>query len=187
MIPIVSFYTIDTPYEQEAQEMKASAEAVGLRDIRLYPVLSKGSWERNCQLKAEIIQQAAHELQTPFLYVDSDARFNEYPAMLDYAWDQDIAVHYFKGRELLSGTLWVNPSHETFALLAMWIVLNLEQPRVWDQKTLAQAIQQQPDLRVLRLPAEYCYIYDLSKQHYGVRNAVITHYQASRKYKRGMK
>lgn len=187
MIPIVSFYTIGTPYEQEAQEMKNSAHDVGLTDVRLYPVSSKGSWERNCQQKAEIIQRAAHDLCKPFLYVDSDARFQEYPHMLEYAWDQDIAIHYFKGKELLSGTIWMNPSHATYALLAMWNVLNIEQPRAWDQKTLHQAIQQQPDLKVLRLPTEYCYIYDLSKQHYGERQAIVTHYQASRKYKRGIK
>lgn len=189
MIPVVSFYTVDTPYEQEIMEMEVSANEVGLTEIHLYPVRSKGSWEANCQQKAAVLQQAAEDLKKPFLYVDADARFQKFPTLLTLNIQEqyDIAVHYFQGWELLSGTLWINPTPYVKVLLAEWVRYNREQPRAWDQRTLHEALRYHDQNRILRLPTEYCYIFDLSPRIYGERSPVIVHYQASRKYKRGMK
>lgn len=188
MIPIVSFYTTDTPYFQEAQDMQSSAIEVGLGRFYLYPVESRGSWEANCQIKAEVLLDAARKLKEPFLYVDADARFNQYPDLFDLDWSHyDIGIHYFKGTELLSGTIWLNYTPNTIALLLNWIQINKHMPTMWDQKTLERAIQMQAKLNILHLPPEYTWIFDLSKKHYQEKKPVITHHQASRKYKREIK
>lgn len=189
MIPVVGFYTKDTPYYSEAIDMRASAKSVGISEVVLYAVENKGSWERNCQLKAEVLLNAAEELKRPFLYVDADARFEKPPTLFDIHWHgyYDIGIHFFQGAELLTGTIWVNPTLHTKRVLCDWIALCEKMPGTWDQKVLERVLGMQTRFRVLHLPPEYTWIYDLSQQHYGERSPVIVHYQASRRYKRTVK
>ena len=186
MIPIVSYYTKDTPYAQEVQGMKDSAERLDMFDLHILPVQNLGNWEANCQQKADVLCRVADALDYPFLYVDADARFQSVPHLFKYGIDKDydIAVHYFRGHELLSGTIWINPTLETKSVLEEWRIFNKERPKEWDQRTLQRVINQSPKLRILRLPCEYCYIFDLSQKYYPECNPTIVHYQASRKYKR---
>lgn len=189
MLDVVGFYTKNTPYEAEAMAMKFSADPLGM-NVHLYGLPSRGRWEANCQLKAEVLLTMASEMKKPFLYVDADARFFRYPELFDcqIACEYDLAFHYFRSTELLSGTIWVNPTVETMGTLQEWAELNRELPNEWDQRTLHKVVNQSPKLRILRLPAEYCYIYDLSAKHYpAVKDPIIVHYQASRKYKQDIK
>ena len=185
MIPIVGFYTEKTPYEKEAQELIANAQSFNLVPL-VHKVPSRGNWEANCQIKAEVLAQTADQLSVPFLYVDVDARFAKYPVLFDYQLhkDYDIGLHFFRGSELLSGTIWINPTIETKGTLEEWRLSNLERPKEWDQRNLQHIINKSPKLRILRLPCEYAFIHDLSERHYGACDPVIVHYQASRKYKR---
>lgn len=185
MIPVVGFYTVNTPYAQEAQKMVESARSVGLCSIRVFGVPPRANWYANCQIKLEVLLQCCQEMDQPFLYVDVDARFEAYPAMFDLDWSSyDIGAHYFKDKELLSGTLWINPTEATKQLLQECIKRFKEAPKAWDQKMLQLVISEQSNLRVWKLPPEYTFIYDLSRRYYGLHiKPVITHYQASRKYK----
>lgn len=187
MIPVVSFYTSGTPYEKEAQEMKASANRKGLSDVSLFKVGNLGSWALNCQQKVEVLLEACRVIQEPFLYVDADARFKQRPTLLyNHSLSEfDIGIHYFKQVEVLSGTIWINPTERTFALLHTWQQLCKENPRTWDQKLLEAAIAKHPETKVFKLPPEYTWIFDLSLRFYGdTLSPVIVHNQASRKYKR---
>lgn len=188
MIPIVGFYTINTPYEMEALEMRASAFSVGLSDVNLYRVASTGMWSKNCQQKAEVLLDACQKLREPFLYVDVDARFVQYPHLFDGLWLQnyDLAVHFYKGSELLTGTMWVNPTQHTYNLLKMWIQENQEHPHEWDQKVLQRTIEGCVNsVDLFKLPPEYTWIFDTSPKVYGPDiEPVIVHYQASRRFKR---
>jgi hypothetical protein len=187
MIPIVSFYTKDTPYDIEVMAMRESAIKVGLTKFYLCGIKSRGSWIANCQAKAEVLLSYTNVIHEPFLYVDADAIFKQYPTMFEHQWPYDIGFHYFKGEELLSGTIWVNPTHATKALLKSWLAINQHMPTAWDQKTLQRAAQMQSGLRILHLPPEYTWIFDLSEQQYGHKDPVIVHMQASRKYKRDIR
>jgi len=186
MIPVVSFYTENTPYETEAFEMKESAHAVGLLDVNLFKVQSSGSWARNCQQKVEILIEACEVIKEPFLYVDADARFVCPPYLMrgTLLSCYDLAVHYFKQTELLSGTIWVNPTVHTRTLLDMWQEACYKAPGIWDQKALSDVLSKYPAVDVFKLPPEYTWIFDLSPKFYGFNlEPVIVHYQASRKYK----
>src|SRR3990167_5427875 len=169
MIPVVGFYTIDTSYQQEAEAMKASALTVGIEDVYLYPVKSLGTWERNCQQKAEILFQACKDLRRPFLYVDADARFNQLPSEDWEAWERwyDIGIHYFRGIEALSGTMYINPTPHTRFLLLNWISLCMDNPRIWDQKLLDNILKINNNTRIKKLIPEYTWIFDLFPRQYG--------------------
>jgi len=187
MVPIVSFFTTDTPYEQEAIEMERSARNVGLKNIHIYPISNRGSWEANCQAKSQVLLQAVASLRRrPFFYVDADARFERLPQIAPYLLSSDFGAHMFRGKELLSGTLWVNPTVKTIMLLSDWTIQCRKQPGVWDQKILQQVLKQREGLiDFVDLPPEYTWIHDLSARVYGHRKeVVIKHYQASRRYKR---
>lgn len=185
MVPVVSFYTVGTPYEDEVKMMESSAREVGIREIITYPVSNKGSWEANCQEKAQVLLRAVADLgRKPFLYVDSDARFKQFPVLIDYV-NIDFAAHYFRGRELLSGTLWVNPTVRTVLLLGDWALENRKNPKKWDQRTLQSVLERRAGLiNFCRLPPQFTWIHDLSPRVYGNIEPVICHYQASRRYKR---
>lgn len=187
MIPVVSFFTKNTPYEQEAEEMKASALDHGVEQVYLYPVDSLGEWTKNCAQKPTVLLQACSDLKRPFLYLDVDARFKQYPLLFDYDWTHyDIGAHYFKKTELLSGTLYINPTSNTISLLKNWESYCKLKTASWDQRMLEKAVQTYyGKKRIWELPPEYVFIYDHSKRQYPyVKNPVIIHYQASRKYKK---
>ena len=187
MIPVIGFYTKDSPYEREAKAMKASAHAIGIEEVQLYEVKSRGTWERNCQQKAEILLQACEDIGNPFIYVDADARFTSLP-MVGSDWvDYDIGIHYFKGTELLTGTIYINPTERTQKVLTDWIGACMLSAHRWDQRILADILRGDSITRVLSLAPEYTWIFDLSKRYYGDLQPIITHYQASRRYKRGVK
>jgi hypothetical protein len=185
MIPVVSFYTRNTPYEQEAFAMRESAYGVGLFEVVLFAINSKGTWASNCQQKVEILQQALEVIKGPCLYVDADARFKNRPELLQGAWLRcyDMALHYFKGTELLSGTIWLNSTDHTRKLLEDWKESCTQHPKMWDQRVLAQLLEDNHTIDIYKLPPEYTWIYDLSPKVYGKSEPVIEHYQASRKYK----
>jgi hypothetical protein len=190
MISVVGFYTVDTPYEDEAKAWISSIieSCPPNMGVKLYPVSSRGSWEKNCALKPEIILQACDDLKCPFLYVDIDARFKKYPELFDLDWSHyNIGVHYFRNRELLSGTIWVNPVPETINLLQAWKNACMDSPNIWDQRTLSKTLLMHGNVNILKLPPEYTFIYDLSLTYYGSNiSPVILHTQASRKYKRSI-
>jgi hypothetical protein len=188
MIPVVCFFTKNTPYEQEALEMEESLWHFGIKGVTFYPVDHQGQWVRNCALKPKILTQACEDLKTPFLYVDADARFTNEPILFDTDWSHyDLGVHFFKDRELLTGTIYVNPTNITIQLFKYWYNYCMNHPGAWDQRALATILPLATGLKIMHLPPEYTFIYDLSKQFYGpevAERAVITHYQASRKYRR---
>ena len=181
--PIVAgFYTRDTPYEDEARQMVESAQLFGL-EFALRGFDSLGNWDANTHIKPTFLRDLLREkAPRSLLYVDADGRFRQKPRAL-YGATCDIAVHYRVGRdELLSGTIFLNPTDATFELLDRWIELCDTQPRIWDQRLLDIAIKSMDDkIDVMKLPASYTLIYDLMRDQ---GPPVIEHFQASRRFKK---
>ncbi|NIP35271.1 MAG: hypothetical protein GWN12_10025, partial [Thermoplasmata archaeon] len=156
---------MDTPYEAEAEVLKASLETVGYSyDIRGVP--NQGSWQRNTQLKARFVQHMlASYPGRPLLYLDVDAVMVQPPDLLD-GMDADIAaVHFARKAELLSGTVWWGNTVQCNRVVRKWIRLNERHPErlpngkeAWDQRTLALAIKKIEGLRFVELPQEYTWI-----------------------------
>jgi hypothetical protein len=179
---VVSFYTEKTPYADEVKKLAASAERFGLNCwIKGAPNL--GSWEKNCQYKAVFIREALDQFSDDVVWVDADAVFEQIPTLFDEL-TCDIAYHYLEYRkELLSGTLFIKNNEKMRASLDQWIALN-KTNNEWDQKNLQQIVEQDNTLQCDILPEAYCKIHKHKVQV--ERNPVITHYQASRRYRRAI-
>ncbi len=177
---IVSFYTEDTPYEQEVQKLIASVNRFQLPS-HIKGVKNLGSWEKNCQYKANYILDALHAFEENIVWVDADAVFMKAPVLFDTL-QCDIGYHYLPHRqELLSGTLFVRNNEKMKQVVQQWIEVNATNNE-WDQKNLQGIVEADAALKKEVLPMEYCKI--VNNRHQPTNNPVIMHYQASRRYKR---
>lgn len=167
-------------YSETAQRLIESLEKFGLEhDIETYQ--DRGSWVENCSYKAEFIKKM-HQRHGRIVWLDADAVVKKEPALFK-SLRTDIAFHRFKGKELLSGTLFFNDTEAAERVISAWVEKNQENPDKWDQKNLDDVVKYFPALEISILPPEYCFIFDLSRNHYGNLDPVIEHYQASRQFR----
>ena len=179
---IVSFYTLNTGYEDEIENLLDSINKFDLT-YWISGIKSLGSWDANTKYKVQLIKEALSHKNYNIVYVDADAIIKQYPVAFETI-NKPMAMHYRNGKELLSGTLFFKPCAITSKVLDMWEQLCIENPKSWDQTLLKRAIQLLgAEKYVQQLPASYCKIFDLMSD---VENPVIEHYQASRKYKRAL-
>lgn len=177
---IVSFYTVNTPYEREVQNLKTSIKKFGLKS-HIMGAPNLGSWEKNCQYKAEYIREAMDMFDENIVWIDADAVFQKEPVLFDTL-NCDLAYHYLEYRkELLSGTLFIQNNEKMKAVIDQWIALN-KTNNLWDQVNLQTIVESHTNLNTYVLPEAYCKIFKHRVQT--ERDPVITHYQASRRYKR---
>lgn len=177
---IVSYFTIKTPYAQEVDNLRKSLRQFGVKhEIQGAPNL--GSWEKNCQYKAIFIREMLDQFSEDIVWVDADAVLMKEPVLFD-SLEVDLAYHYLPHREeLLSGTLFLKNNAIVRTLVDDWIALN-DTNMEWDQKNLQALVEGHETLTTEILPAEYCKI---NKHRIQVaHDPVITHYQASRRFKR---
>ena len=176
---IVCYYT--ALYQFEAERLEKSL-------LNFLPDVSSiieerqesGNWEMNTHYKAVFIKE---KLTQPIIWTDADSQIKRYPALFDVI-ECDVAFHWFKDEELISGTMYWNNTPKAHELLDSWIRLNKMFPQNWDQVNLQNALNGIQDINVYKLPPEYNFITDLSREHYGNLNPVFEHFQASRKYKK---
>jgi len=193
---IISFYTKNTPYQLEIQNLIASCEAFDL-EIQVEGVESFGTWELNCAYKPFFILKTLDELQMPLLWVDADGVFVQKPTWQE-AFQSDLSVRYHSElpkdhpSKVISSTIFVAPTPQARHLLKMWIKecqKSLLDPNrkeeFWDQMALRDAIlQKPPEITVSSLPLTYAKIFDHPQDCKEVASPVIEHYQASRRSKK---
>lgn len=179
----VSFYT--PTYAGEAAELIRSLGVFGLgSDVRAVPDF--GSWERNCGHKPEFLAGLRVEYPgIPLVWVDADARVIRRPELFD-GLTADFAAHWLGSTELLSGTLYFADTRAGNELLSAWADACRKAPGDWDQLVLQRTMHAVPGLTIEQLPPEYTWIDgggdpDISEHHYGKREPVIVHGQASRR------
>lgn len=172
------FYTRGTDYEQEAAQCVESLDQFRL-EYDVAEVTACGSWVGNCALKAAVIAEVMRRYpDRPIVYLDADARVRRRPTLFEtMPPDVDFAAHWRHGAELLSGTLYFGATARAAELVARWQQACESDPNRWDQKHLQDIVESSPDLRVLRLPAEYCRVFDDPK----MGEPVIEQLQASRR------
>lgn len=180
---VVCFFTLNTPYAEEARRLKESCVRLGL-DHRIVGVQPRGSWEANCAYKARFVEEWWRALGRPVLWADADAIVRRSPELLRGV-AADFAVHRALGWMFASGTVFFNQTAEAEALLVRWRERCEADPKTWDQVHLDAAwediVLRQP-LETLWLPREYTYIADLEDGAL-TEDPVIEHTQASRRYK----
>lgn len=174
---VISYYTEGSAYKEESLRLKDSLLRLGI-EHQICEVPNRGSWQANTQYKAQFILEKVEQTQRPVLYVDADAMFEQYPALLD-DFPHDFACHYRDGKELLSGTLYFGGGDLSRTILREWIDENERNKNLWDQRNLQTVLWRMGGKHDL-LPAQYCCIFDLMAH---VLDPVILHFQASRRLK----
>lgn len=188
---IVSFYTPGYYAQVANQRLLPSLRALGLdHDVR--EVFLGEGWAKRTQFKAEFLQHMrAEHIDQDLLWVDVDAVVHADPfeTLRDGYQYCDLAAHYLRGEELLSGTLWMPAAGmRTDELLDEWRTVNERGGKeAWDQRNLQAAIaelQQTGHLAIAELPPQLCFIHDTMRRlHPGV-TPIIEHFQASREVRR---
>jgi len=181
---IISCYTENTGYEQEAEKLKKTMRKFGLDTSYVLPFESRGNWEQNCIYKATFILEILQKISTPVVWLDSDARIYKSPDLFDSI-TEDIGLFYLKGKILAGSVMYWAPHKICFKILKRWIKESQQNKYnfkiVIEQSTLSKIIEQTPKLKVHRLPDEYCTIDKFVKI---TKDMVIYQTQASRRLKK---
>jgi len=191
---IVSFYTYDTLYQLEVQNLIASCEQFHL-ETEIEGVPSFGSWELNCAYKPFFILKKLEELKRPVLWVDADGVFVRKPEILeefkaDFATRINRDLSETHPSRVVSSTIYVNYTPNAVKILQSWTQecrrMLLDPQRTeefWDQIALRNVLNTvKADVR--SLPLAYIKIFDHPLDDEQEPNPVIMHYQASRRLKR---
>ncbi len=192
---VVSFYTLDTPYEEEVKYLQASCESFQIEN-QIEGIPSAGSWERNCAFKPIFILKKMEECQRPLLWVDADAVFIR-PLENLSVFSADFAVRIYPCPEdhpskIVSATLFINNTEAARNLVYLWAkecLLMLEDKErvqeVWDQDALRRVLfTKAHKAQVVPLPVEYSKIVGHPGDEEECLDPVIIQNQASRRYKR---
>lgn len=176
---IVSYWTPEYA-ETAAEHLLPSLSQAGLAaDVEA--IKGFGSWQSNTIHKSAFLLRKHDEHRDDgLLWVDADARVYADPFPYLSALDCHLGAHYLRGSELLSGTLWLPATEIRGQILARWHAENMLQRNRWDQKNLATVLDRMPELKIARLPPEYCFIFDTSRKLHPETSPVIEHFQASR-------
>ena len=189
---VVGYYTVNTPYEEEAQNLLNSLNKLGLNhDIS--GVKTLGSWQANTRFKAGFMldmlnKHPKHRL----LYVDCDAVVHQSPDLFKN-YNCDIAVRWqdfrWRKNECLSGTIYMENNERTRRICELWRDINInegnESSRMeqWNLDTVITQMKGDPSFSYKNLPPEYTMIFDSMRGMYPNIVPVIEHFQASRRFR----
>lgn len=191
---VVGYYTVNTPYEQEAKKTIASCVRLGLNHD-IVGVKNLGSWQANTRFKAKfMLDMLEKHMNKRLLYVDCDAVINELPVLFkDY--EADVAVRWqdfrWRANECLSGTIYLENNEKTKKLCRMWLDINETQGmnakgfEQWNLGTAIETMKATDGLIAKNLPPEYCQFDLIEKIYPNLKKGrgVIQHFQKSRIYK----
>ena len=200
---VCTFFTTGTPYQAEAEALRRSVEAQGLK-CEVYERPHPGSWLAAQCLTPGVIEQCLYQNGgAPVLFMDADARLEARPTLL-FDWYRegraDVGVYLLAnggkyavppgGPTLCSGTSWWTHKPDTLQVLREWRRVaerwcERTQHRGSDQLALYGVMQHHPDLRWGILPPEYCWIEGISEERFpeAAGQVVVRHHQKSREWK----
>lgn len=191
---VIGFFTVNTPYEHEAETLKLSLQPHKY-DHDIVGVPNLGSWQKNTQYKARFVMDMLNKHPSrSLLYLDVDCIMIQPPLVLDdLNGSVDIAAcHFADSNELMSGTVWFSNSGLCRHVVEKWIEFNRLYPDVlpdkrtpaWDQRTLEMAIKSTPGTRFLELPQAYTYVTELTQKRFPNLVPVILHTRGAYRFKK---
>lgn len=193
---VVSYYTKDTLYQLEVQNLIASCEQWQL-EHHVEPIASFGSWERNCAFKPFFLFKMLEQFNRPIFWVDADAVFKKAPQHLDvFAHDFAVRInHDFEDShpsKVISGSLYVNATEGAKRILKSWAKECLDSlsdaqrtVEVWDQIALRDVLARGVSGATYgSLPHGYMAIMGNALDEKQIPDITISHYQASRRFKK---
>lgn len=188
---IVSYYTENTPYEEEIKGLIESCKKLNL-PTSMDPIPNFGTWEKNCCFKPKYILKKLLDLQSPVLWIDADAIVYQKPTLFETL-EADVAVRIIEEvpnthpSKMTSGTLFFNHTPKAIEVLQEWDeeTENLLQtdPELWDQISLRNVLLRS-SATVYPLDARYCQVYNRIEDEETLKNSLVIHFQASRTLKK---
>jgi len=189
---IVAYYTLNTPYEDEAKKLIRSLSKLGLNHD-VVGVTNLGNWQANTRFKAKFMEDMLNKhIGKNLLYVDSDAIVHSRPILFEN-YNADIAVRWqdfrWRKNECLSGTIFMANNEKTRELCRRWQRINTsEGPNAttfeqWNLGNVIKEMEAEGKITSKNLPPEYTMIFDSMRAMYPDIVPVIEHFQASRKLK----
>jgi hypothetical protein len=189
---VVGYYTVNTPYENEAEKLTKSLDKLKL-NYDVIGVANLGNWQANTRFKAKFMEDMLNKhLTKNLLYVDVDAIVHSRPILFEN-YNCDIAVRWqdFKWRknECLSGTIFMANTGTMRELCQRWQKINIKEgpnATTFEQWNLGNIIKEMENEKLIiskNLPPEYTMIFDSMKSIYPNVVPVIEHFQASRRLK----
>lgn len=188
---VISFYTVNTPYEQEVMRLINSCERLDLEHC-IEGRESKRSWEENCGVKPFYILEKLNQLKRPILWVDADGAFLKMPSFDQFAsFDFSVRIVDFLPKshreKVISNTVFVNYTPQGLSIVERWgksFQRKLKNdPKIWDQEVLRDIVLKEKNAKILPMPLAYSKIYDLDAHRIEQEKVIIEHYQASRLFK----
>lgn len=181
----ISFFTINTGYEDEVKNLITSLECLQL-PYYIEGMESKNDWVKNCAMKPGFILNTMIKFKNHTLvWIDADAVVKKYPIMFhnsNRSYMKSIACGFIKQkRELLSGTIYIKNDTKALSILSNWVDLQQKYQNKWDQVVLQMIYNKQKESFMI-LPFTYIKIFD-NKYMKSDEEPVIEHYQASRRFK----
>ncbi len=158
----ISYYTVDTPYEDMAKELADSLDRLNMPH-EFEGLASRGSWVANTCLKSECVSRFWNAAEGPICWLDADSTVAREPWFLcDNPFDFAIVRRH--GWRFMSGMIFLNKTAGAQALLTEWTALCKRYPYVWDQALLSFAwytVARRGGIRTLWLPVD---IFDIPAQ-----------------------
>lgn len=182
---VVSFYTVDTMYEKEAEYLMRSLEKFQISH-RIFGIkASSDKWVEVCQIKPHIIKMVLDSAEGYVCWLDADSTMVRDPGFLkDPPRRYPVFGHQKRPRVFMSGTVLFSATKEARDMLQQWIDLQ-EKPEhrgvSWDQEVMSIVFCKNKNL-VGVLPPEYLKKFDKKGG-----NPVVVHWMASREYVRNQK
>ena len=191
---VVGYYTVNTPYEEEAKNLLQSLNKLNVNhDIS--GVKTLGNWQANTRFKAGFMLDMLNKHPNHrLLYVDVDAVVHKSPDLFKN-YNCDIAVRWqdfrWRKNECLSGTIYMENNERTRRICELWRDINVtegnESNRMeqWNLDTVINQMKKEdPNFTYKNLPPEYTMIFDSMRGMYPNISPVIEHFQASRRFKK---
>jgi tetratricopeptide (TPR) repeat protein len=181
----VSMFTVETPYEEEIKNLKKTLDDLGL-PYEFVGVRNMGSWEKNTQMKPHIIKMVMDKYKKDIVWLDADAVVNKHPEFF-YHLNCDISFHLLKEwNEKMTGTMFFRNNTPTREVLDKWINLNSQNNNP-DAINFQYVIDNDPvpGIVITDLPVDYINVSDI--KYLMCDDPVITHHQASRRFKESVK
>lgn len=179
----VSMFTSGTPYEEEIKTLQKSLDKFGL-PYEFVGLRNLGNWEKNTQMKSQVIKTVMDKYNKDVVWVDADAEVLEYPELF-YTLKCDLAFHYIKEwDEKMTGTMFFKNNTVSREILNKWINHNASNNNP-DGKNFQEIMANHVDCVIYDLPTEYIHVRDIKYLH--CDKPVIVHNQASRRFKESVK
>lgn len=191
---VVSFFTKDTPYEEEVQSLIESCKKFSI-EHEIEGIPSSGSWEMNCAFKPLFLLKKLEECKRPLLWVDADAVFLGPIEHLDQ-FSLDLAVRLYDCPDdhpsrVVTSTLYINETSGAKKTLKLWAESCLSHLRqkdrkeeIWDQDVLRKILLSKGhELEWGGLPDQYSVIAGHPEDE-KIKTPLIVQNQASRRFKK---